>query len=89
VRITAKGQITIPVDIRNIAGLFPETEVDVVYDGHDVKIVKKDSPRGRSRGERGAARLWGSGGHSGMSTDDLLALLRDEEAEGGEVRAAS
>jgi bifunctional DNA-binding transcriptional regulator/antitoxin component of YhaV-PrlF toxin-antitoxin module len=30
VRITAKGQITIPVDIRNVAGLLPETEVEVL-----------------------------------------------------------
>jgi bifunctional DNA-binding transcriptional regulator/antitoxin component of YhaV-PrlF toxin-antitoxin module len=85
-RITAKGQVTIPVDIRHLAGLLPETEVEIVYDGRDVKIVKKDSPPGRSRGDRAAARLWGSGGHSGMSTGELLALMRGDQDE---MRAAS
>jgi bifunctional DNA-binding transcriptional regulator/antitoxin component of YhaV-PrlF toxin-antitoxin module len=76
-RITAKGQVTIPIEIRQLAGLLPDTDVQIVYDGHDVRIVKTDSPRGRSRGERATARLWGSGGDSGMSTAEILSLMRD------------
>ena len=85
-RITSKGQVTIPVEIRHLAGLLPETEVEITYDGHDVKIIKSDSPPGRSRGERAVSRLWGSGGHSSMSTSEIMALMRDG---GDDVKAAS
>jgi AbrB family looped-hinge helix DNA binding protein len=38
-RITSKGQITIPVEIRERAGLLPGTEVDVELDGNTVRIM--------------------------------------------------
>ena len=42
-RITSKGQVTIPADIRERAGLLPHTEVDFHYDG-DVVTVCFPSP---------------------------------------------
>ena len=39
-RITSKGQITIPLEIRNKFSLLPGTEVDVIADGNKVLIVK-------------------------------------------------
>ena len=39
-RITSKGQVTIPVEIREKAGLLPGTEVDIELDGEVVRIVK-------------------------------------------------
>jgi AbrB family looped-hinge helix DNA binding protein len=75
VRITAKGQVTIPVGIREQAGLLPETEVDIVYVNGVVQIVKAEFQRGTSRGERVVRRLWGSG-DSGMTTDEIMALTR-------------
>ena len=37
-RITSKGQVTIPADIRAEAGLLPHTEVEFIFDG---KIKEK------------------------------------------------
>jgi AbrB family looped-hinge helix DNA binding protein len=39
-RITSKGQVTIPQSVREEAGLLPETEVEFVVDGDGVRIVK-------------------------------------------------
>jgi AbrB family looped-hinge helix DNA binding protein len=33
-RITSKGQVTIPIAIREKAGLMPNTEVDFDFDGN-------------------------------------------------------
>jgi AbrB family looped-hinge helix DNA binding protein len=76
VRITSKGQVTIPAGIRELAGLLPETEVDVIYVKGVVQIVKAEFHRGESRGERLVRRMWGKGGYSGMTTDEIMALTR-------------
>lgn len=76
-RITSKGQVTIPAEIREQAGLLPHTEVDFEFDGQVVRIVPV---RGRSKNSRGArliARLRGSGDVA-MSTDEIMALTRGE-----------
>jgi len=39
-KITRKGQITIPQDIRNKFGFLPGIEVDIVTDGNKALIVK-------------------------------------------------
>lgn len=76
-KITTKGQVTIPVEIRERLGFLPHTEVEFeVVDG-EAAIMRKatgDRPRGRAvvdqlRG-RGTVR---------MSTDEILALTRDDE----------
>ena len=36
-RITSKGQVTIPVEIREKLGLFPNSEVDFDVDGNAVR----------------------------------------------------
>ncbi len=74
-RVTSKGQVTIPIEIRERLGLLPETEVDFVVDGHDVRIVRRGA-RGRDgRGARTVRRLRGTGGVR-MTTDEILALTR-------------
>ncbi|HEY4159751.1 MAG TPA: AbrB/MazE/SpoVT family DNA-binding domain-containing protein [Polyangiaceae bacterium] len=75
-RITAKGQLTIPAEIREQLGLLPETEVEFRVEGQAVRIVKaRAMKKGRSRGEAAVARLRGSGSVR-MSTDQILALTR-------------
>jgi AbrB family looped-hinge helix DNA binding protein len=76
-RITSKGQVTIPADIREQAGLLPETEVDFEFDGEVVRIVRAEPSRMRSRGARLVAHLRGRGDVA-MSTDDLMALTRED-----------
>jgi AbrB family looped-hinge helix DNA binding protein len=77
-RITSKGQVTIPVAIRERAGLLPHTEVDFEFDGDAVRIVRAKSRKGESRGERAIRLLRGSATVK-MSTDEIMALTRGEE----------
>ena len=39
-RITSKGQVTIPQAVRERTGLLPNTDVEFVVDGGEVRIVK-------------------------------------------------
>lgn len=74
-RITSKGQVTIPADIREKLGLLPETEVDFVVEGDAARIVPRKTRRPTSRGAQVVHRLRGSGTVR-MSTDEILAFTR-------------
>ena len=74
-RITSKGQVTIPQEIREKLGLLPNTEVEFVLEGRSVRIVKVRTPRGRGRGANVVRRLRGRATVS-MTTDEILALTR-------------
>ncbi len=75
-RITSKGQVTIPVHIRERAGLLPHTEVDFVHDELGVRIIPAKNPNGENRGTRLVNHLRGRG-NVGMSTDEIMALTRE------------
>lgn len=72
-RVTTKGQVTIPQEIREKFGLLPGTDVEFQVDGNTVRIVP--SVRG-SRGERIVEHLRGRATVS-MSTDEIMALTRE------------
>ncbi len=74
-RITSKGQVTIPAEIRARFGLLPETEVEFRVEGNAVRLVKGQPRKGRSRGESIVTRLRGTADVQ-MSTDEILALTR-------------
>ena len=74
-RITSKGQVTIPADIRERAGLLPQTDVEFEFDGDVVRIVRATAKRD-GRGDRLVAHLRGRGDVA-MSTDAIMALTRD------------
>ncbi len=76
-RITSKGQVTIPAEIREQAGLLPHTEVDFEYDGKTVRLVRSKKSRKDSRGARLVAHLRGRGDVD-MTTDAIMALTRGE-----------
>jgi AbrB family looped-hinge helix DNA binding protein len=76
-RITSKGQVTIPAEIREQAGLFPHTEVEFRFDGKVVSIVRVQTRKAGGRGARLVAHLRGRGDVA-MSTDEIMALTRDE-----------
>jgi AbrB family looped-hinge helix DNA binding protein len=79
-RITSKGQVTIPQDIRERAGFMPNTEVDFVWDGELVYLVKSsEGGRRPTRGQRAVAHLRRHGGSFTMTTDELMALTRGED----------
>lgn len=72
-RITSKGQVTIPQDIREKYGLLPGTEIAFLVDGDAVRIVKQ--PGRDTRGRQVIERLRGRGTVS-MTTDEILAYTR-------------
>jgi AbrB family looped-hinge helix DNA binding protein len=77
-RITSKGQVTIPADIREQAGLLPHTDVSFEFDGVSVRIVPAVSSGKPSRGARIVAHLTGRL-RSPMTTDEIMALTRGED----------
>jgi AbrB family looped-hinge helix DNA binding protein len=79
-RITSKGQVTIPQDIRERAGFMPNTEVDFVWDGELVYLVKSTERSSRpTRGQRAVEHLRRHGASFTMTTDELMALTRGED----------
>ncbi len=64
-KITSKGQITIPQDIRNKFGLLPGMDVDVITEGNKALIVRsrrenrfmKWLGRGKSRSKEGIDQM--------------------------------
>lgn len=75
-RITSKGQVTIPQEIRERLGLLPDTEVEWEVEG-DAAVVRK--ARGsRRRGDALVASMRGRGTVR-MSTDEIMALTRGED----------
>ena len=77
-RITSKGQVTIPAEIREQAGLLPNTEVDFAYDGETVTLARASKPSKETRGQRLVARLRANRGGLRMTTDEIMALTRGD-----------
>lgn len=74
-RITSKGQVTIPQEIREKYGFLPDTEVEFVARKGSVQIVKSANTARPTRGEAIVRRLRGRSTVR-MSTDEILALTR-------------
>ncbi len=73
-RITSKGQVTIPIEIRERAGLLPNTEVRFEVDGDGVRILRDERVAG-GRGQKLLERMRGRA-TSGLSTEEIMALTR-------------
>jgi AbrB family looped-hinge helix DNA binding protein len=74
-RVTTKGQVTIPQHIREKMDITPHTEVDFIEEDGRVILVKRApaaSVPQTSRRIRGIATVK-------MSTDEIMALTRGEE----------
>ena len=79
-RITSRGQVTIPEPIRRTAGMLPGTEVEFVQDQSGVHLCKTSRKKnGSTARERrlGEAldRLRGSATIR-MTTEEIMALTR-------------
>ena len=73
-RVTTKGQVTIPQHIREKLGIVPATEIEFVEEKDRVYIVKKEDPGNRNnkfRKLRGVATVR-------MTTDEIMALTRKD-----------
>lgn len=75
-RVTDKGQVTIPIAIRQRLGIVPETEVEFEVVGDEVRMRKVET--GQRRGRDLVRRLRGTGSVQ-MSTEEIMALTRGEE----------
>ncbi|MER7442038.1 AbrB/MazE/SpoVT family DNA-binding domain-containing protein [Micromonospora azadirachtae] len=78
-KLNSKGQVTIPAALRARHGLHEGDEVDVVEEGGALRIVRVTDAE--SRGQRLIRHMRGRGGAKqteGMSTDELMELLRGE-----------
>ncbi|MBW2737222.1 MAG: AbrB/MazE/SpoVT family DNA-binding domain-containing protein [Deltaproteobacteria bacterium] len=76
-RITSKGQVTIPQEIRDEMGLLPNTEVEFIVEGNTVRIVKISAQKGESRGHRALRQLRGRARVT-MSTEEIMELTRGD-----------
>jgi AbrB family looped-hinge helix DNA binding protein len=74
VKVTEKGQVTIPKELRDALGIGAGTEVE--FERRNDTIVVRKAANGPTRGDRIADRLRGRGDVT-MTTDEIMALTRD------------
>jgi len=77
-KITSKGQVTIPKQVRDTLGLLPGTEVEIELKG-SVATIRKDADADRKRGEELVEHLKHQRPHFSMTTDEIMALTRGED----------
>jgi AbrB family looped-hinge helix DNA binding protein len=69
-RVTQKGQVTIPLDVRQALGIQTGTDVAFELDKRGARLVVEPA-----RATREIARMRGAGDVA-MTTDEILALTR-------------
>jgi len=69
-RVTQKGQVTIPLEVRRALGINPGSDVDFKLDGTGARLLVDAD---RAAGE--VARMRGAGDVE-LTTDEILALTR-------------
>lgn len=72
-KVTEKGQVTIPKELRDALGIGAGTKVE--FKRHKDGIVIRKSDRGPTRGRQITERLKGRGDIT-MTTDEIMALTR-------------
>ena len=73
-RLTQKGQVTIPIDIRHFLGLQPGDDVEFVIEGNVVRVRR--SRKALGRGKRIVDHLRAHRADVPMTTDEIMALTR-------------
>ncbi|MBI2424692.1 MAG: AbrB/MazE/SpoVT family DNA-binding domain-containing protein [Candidatus Hydrogenedentes bacterium] len=73
-KVTTKGQVTIPQDLREKTGIMPGCEVEFVEDAGRIYLRKLTES---SRGSLLVERMSGKGSVR-MTTDEILALTRGD-----------
>ena len=88
-RITAKGQVTIPQEIREELGLLPNTEVTFdIVDG-EARLRKARSSGRLSRGDGVIEHLRSVRPSNKLTTDEIMALMRGSKSVPKEVQSGS
>lgn len=76
-KITSKGQVTIPKALRDEYGLLPGTEVEFVQTDGEIRVRRVGD--GRQRGEEVVRHLREAGRKYTMTTDEVMRLTRGED----------
>ena len=81
-RVSTKGQVTIPKPLRDRTGIEPGTEVEFEFDGDKI-ILRRSTQRrrpGLTRGERLVRAIAGTATKNRhLSTDEIMKLLRGDD----------
>lgn len=72
-KVTSKGQVTIPQEVREELGICPGAEVEFVVENGTARIIPQKAPSAHAR--RIVDRLRGTGTVR-MTTDEIMALTR-------------
>ena len=82
-RVTSKGQVTIPKDIREKLGVEPGTDVGFREEDGKIILTNEDAQAGESSGARLARQLIELGERarregwtSGLTTDEIMEMTR-------------
>lgn len=73
-RVTSKGQVTIPKDVRQRLGITPGSDVEFELDERGARLIRAKA----SHGELIVRGMVGRGDVL-MSTDEIMALTRGDE----------
>ena len=77
-RMTSKGQVTVPLHIRELTGLVPGSEVEFEVDDEGVVRLRRkgdaEQPRNAAL-KKAIGRMRGSA-TVGLSTEEIMALMR-------------
>ena len=73
-RVTSKGQVTIPQKVRRQLGIIPGSEVDFELDDDGARLVRVSDGEGQAIAGhmRGRATV-------AMSTEEIMALTRGDD----------
>ena len=77
-KITSKGQVTIPKRLRDELGFLPGTEVEFFEDGKEIRLRKVAG--GKNRGKEIVDHLRKAGGGKyRLSTEEIMRMTRGED----------
>jgi len=74
-RVTSKGQVTIPREIRDRMGIMPQSEVEFMVE--EGQVIMRKVRSSKSRGGQLVRRLRGQATVR-MTTDQIMALTRGD-----------
>lgn len=81
-RMTSKGQVTVPKRLRDLANIKPGSNVAFAYEGGKITLSGDDASvrPGKTRGDRVVDALRGSRtANRGLSTDEIMRLMRGDD----------
>lgn len=73
-RVTTKGQVTIPQEVRRQLGITPGSEVEFQLDGAGARLVRVSPGQGNAAVVRMRGRATVT-----LSTEEIMALTRDDD----------